>query len=53
MVEQILGGEDVFGGEKLRDTGADAADVHDRSIEAGHTQDAKWRMREGTMPREG
>ena len=45
VVEQILGGLDVLGGEHLRHPRTHAAHIHYRSIEAGHTQDAKWLMR--------
>jgi hypothetical protein len=48
VVEQVFGGLDVLGGQQLRDLGANAAHVHDRSIEAGHRLDAKWPACEGT-----
>jgi hypothetical protein len=41
VVEQVLGGEDSFGREHFRHPGTNAAHVHDGSIEAGHTLDAK------------
>ncbi len=50
VVEQILGGQDALGGEHLRHARTHAAHIHHRSVEAGHTQDAKWRMHGGTIP---
>jgi len=41
MVKQIFRGQDAFSGEHLRNSRANAAHIHDWSIETGHTQDAK------------
>jgi hypothetical protein len=48
VVEQVLGGQDAFGREHLRDLGTNAAHIHDRGIEAGHSTDATWRAVGGT-----
>ena len=48
VVEQILGREDAFGREHLRHPRPHALHIHHRTIEIGHTPDAKWRNSRGT-----
>ena len=42
VIEQVFGGQNALGGEQLRHARPHAAHVHHRSVEAGHTPDAKW-----------
>ena len=48
VVEQILGGLNALGGEHLRHARAHALHIHHRSVEAGHTPDAKCFQRVST-----
>jgi hypothetical protein len=49
VVEQVLGGLDALDGEHLRHFWAYALHIHHRSIEGGHSPDAKWRASGGQM----
>ena len=40
MIQKVFSGEDFPGGEHLRQARSNATDIHDWSVEAGHTSDA-------------
>jgi hypothetical protein len=41
VVEQVFGGLDAFGRKQIRHLWAYALHIHHRSVEVGHTPDAK------------